>query len=243
VKDEFIATLSHELRTPLNAILGWLHLLQANVVTEARRVQATDVVARNAGVLRRLVEDLLDVSRMSAGQLEIAHDVVQIPAVIEAAVDAVMPLAADKNVRLDVTIDAGLPPVTGDGHRLQQVVVNLLTNAIKFSVEDGGVHVGARMSGGMVQVDVADSGDGIDPAFLPHVFERFRQGDSSTTRSHGGLGLGLAIARHLIELHGGTIRAASDGKGKGATFTFDVPAAVALQLDRPKSDTLTRSVS
>jgi signal transduction histidine kinase len=232
-KDDFTATLSHELRTPLNAILGWLHLLQANVVSEARRVQATDVVARNASVLRRLVEDLLDVSRMSAGHLEIARVPVQLPTVIDAAVDAVMPLAADKNIQVDVTIAPGLPPLMGDAQRLQQVVVNLMTNAIKFSGEDGLVRVQASQSSGMLRVEVADAGEGIDPAFLPHVFERFRQGDSSTTRPHGGLGLGLAIAEHLVDLHAGTISAASDGKGKGATFTVELPVAVELGTELP----------
>jgi signal transduction histidine kinase len=225
-KDEFIATLSHELRTPLNAILGWLHLLQANVVSEARRVQATDVVARNAGVLRGLVEDLLDISRMNAGHLEIARDPVVVASVIDAAVDVVMPLAADKNIQLDVTVAPNLPTVTGDAPRLQQVLVNLLTNAIKFSQDHGAVGVTVAAAGDHVRIEVADSGEGIDPDFLPHLFERFRQGDSSLTRPHGGLGLGLAIAKHLAELHGGTITSASEGKGRGATFTLELPVAV-----------------
>jgi len=243
-KDEFLATLSHELRTPLNAILGWLHLLQVNVVSEARRAQATEVVARNAGALQLLVEDLLDVSRMSSGHLEIARAPVRLSPVINAALDVVMPLAADRNIRLDVAIEPDLPAVSGDAQRLQQAVVNLLTNAIKFSRIDGLVSVHASRSAGALRIVVTDRGEGIDPSFLPHVFDRFRQADSSTTRPHGGLGLGLTIAQHLITLHGGTIEAASDGKGKGATFTIQLPVAPAVAApNRPESDTLTRSVS
>ena len=233
-KDDFIAALSHELRTPLNAILGWMQMLRQNTVPETRRMEAVEIVARNANALARLIEDLLDISRITLGHLELSRTDVDLNAVIRAAVQSLAPSAHDKRIRVETDLEAGLPTVTGDAHRLQQVVWNLVSNAIKFSAEGSSVEVRSSLADGRVQVSVRDHGEGIDPAFLPSVFERFRQADPSPSRRHGGLGLGLSIVKQLVELHGGTVEARSDGPGTGATFTIQLPVPVDARLARPQ---------
>ena len=224
-KDDFIAALSHELRTPLNAILGWMQMLQQNAVPDGRRAEATRIVTRNAGMLARLIEDLLDVSRISMGQLELAREAVNVNAIVHAAAQSVAPAADGRRVRLVMNLDAGLPLVVGDAQRLQQVVWNVLTNAIKFSAEGSAVEVRSWADPGRVCLSVTDRGIGIDPPLLAGVFERFRHG--AAPGAGGGLGLGLSIVKHLTELHGGTVRAHSEGRGTGATFTIELPAAPA----------------
>jgi signal transduction histidine kinase len=224
-KDEFIAALSHELRTPLNAVVGWMQMLQQGIISDAGRLKATDAVARNAGVLARLIEDLLETSRITTGHLELSRTLVDMKAVVQAAVESVMPTAEAKQVAVAVTSGTVVPTVMGDAQRLQQVMWNLLSNAIKFSSAGGKVDVQVSAGDDAVVVRVRDEGYGIAPELLPHVFDRFRQGDSSSTRASGGLGLGLYIAKHLIEEHGGSISAESEGPGLGAVFTIQLPAA------------------
>jgi PAS domain S-box-containing protein len=225
LKDEFLATASHELRTPLNAIVGWVHILQSGApLNDEQRRQAVNAIDRNAKSQTRLIEDLLDVSRMIQGRVSLTVSAIDLRPVIEAAVDTIRHSAAAK----DITIDVDLPPETiaviGDAHRLQQVTWNLLANAIKYTSRGGHVDVSLARERGRAVVRVKDSGEGIDPSFLPHVFEPFRQGASSfSTRS--GLGLGLAIVRRLVDLHGGRIAAESGGPGRGATFTVSLPLA------------------
>jgi PAS domain S-box-containing protein len=226
MKDEFLAILSHELRTPLNAVMGWAHMLSASGLSEDKRQQAIDTILRNAQAQSRLIEDLLDMSRIISGRLSLRLGVVNLQDVVEAAVNVVRPTAAARGVALAVAVESPPPhDVCGDPGRLQQVVLNLLTNAIKFTAAGGRVDVRLSRTRDAFEVSVQDTGVGIAPEFLPHVFDRFRQADSSFTRGHGGLGLGLSITRSLIEMHGGTIGAASDGAGRGATFSISVPAA------------------
>ena len=223
VKDRFLATLSHELRTPLNAALGWARLLAEVPEPNERVSRATQAIYRNLLIQTRLVSDIMDVSRAAAGTLALQRAPVDLAAVVEAAVDTVRDAASARRVRFEVTGLAPPPTISGDAQRLQQVVWNLLDNAVKFSGHDCVVHVTLRRRARAVELDVADDGPGIDPAFLPHVFEEFRQADDSVTRVHGGLGLGLAIARHIVERHGGTIVAANRHEG-GAVFTISLPA-------------------
>jgi signal transduction histidine kinase/ActR/RegA family two-component response regulator len=226
LKDEFLATVSHELRTPLNAILGWARMLRSTQLPPDRARDAIATVERNALALAHIIDDLLDVSRIVAGTLHLAPLPVDLVAVAQAALDGVRPLATTKDIQL--AFSSNLPAsetVSGDADRLQQVIGNLLANAIKFAPEGGRVGVFIGRSNGYVEVRVVDTGQGISPDFLPHVFERFRQADDTTTRRHAGLGLGLAIVRQLVELHGGTVHAASDGLGRGATFTVRLPVA------------------
>jgi signal transduction histidine kinase len=223
-KDEFLATLSHELRTPINAIIGWTHMLREMRLPDQTREKALDTVQRNAQIQAQLIDDLLDMSRIVAGKGRLDMRRLELTQVIDAALNVVRPSASDRNLLLHTTVPPNLPRVNGDAERLQQVLCNLLTNAIKFTPEGGRIEVEARSVQGTVQLAVKDSGVGIDHEFLPYVFERFRQADASTTRAHGGLGLGLSIAKSLIELHGGTIRADSDGPQRGATFTITLPA-------------------
>ncbi|MBV9928431.1 MAG: PAS domain-containing protein [Acidobacteria bacterium] len=223
LKDEFLAMLSHELRTPLTAILGWAKLLADGQVAEGRVADAFAAIYRNARTQAQLVDDLLDVSRVITGKLRIEVVPVRLASVVESAAAVVRPAAAAKGVTLDVAADADVPTVGGDPARLQQVVWNLLSNAVKFTPTGGRVEARVRRAGSQVEVAVTDTGQGIEPDFLPHVFERFRQGEMGTTRRHGGLGLGLAIVRHLVELHGGTVRAESEGHGKGSTFILRLP--------------------
>jgi signal transduction histidine kinase/CheY-like chemotaxis protein len=222
-KDEFLATLSHELRTPLNAILGWTRMLRLGHLEESRRVTALEVIERNARAQVQLIEDLLDVSRIITGKLRLDMKAIAVNPVIEEAVNTVRPSADAKGVRLISQSDPHVGAIFAAPDRLQQIIWNLLSNAIKFTPTGGLVELRAARVGNAVRLTVRDTGVGIQPAFLPHVFERFRQADSTTTRSHSGVGLGLAIVRHLVELHGGTISAASEGEGKGATFTVTFP--------------------
>ena len=226
LKDEFLATVSHELRTPLNAIMGWARMLGSKQLSPERSVQAIAIVERNALVLAHIIDDLLDVSRIVAGALSLVSEQADLALLTHAAVEAVRPMAAVKNVHLRFVPDlSDLSIVRGDVERLQQVIWNLLANAIKFTPDGGTVDVFIEPAGDHVQVRVVDTGQGISQDFLPHVFERFRQADGSTTRRHSGLGLGLAIARQLVELHGGTLQADSPGQGRGATFTMRLPIA------------------
>jgi PAS domain S-box-containing protein len=223
LKDEFLATVSHELRTPLTAMLGWAHLLRVNQLDEEGREHAVTVIERNARSQQQLIEDLLDVSRIITGKLRLDVRPIDPAALIEAAVEAVLPAAEAKRIRIRKMIDTGASFVSGDPARLQQVVWNLLSNAIKFTPHGGNVAVQLKHINAHVEISITDSGDGIKSEFLPFVFDRFRQADGSTSRLHGGLGLGLAIVRHLVELHGGTVRAESEGEGQGATFTVNLP--------------------
>lgn len=224
LKDEFLATVSHELRTPLNAILGWARMLGSTPLPPDRARHAVMVIERNAAALAHLIDDLLDVSRMVAGTLRVAPQPVDLTAVAQAAIDAVEPLAAIKHVQLVFSpARPAVDPVHGDAGRLEQVIWNLLANAIKFTPEGGRVEVVIERSNGQIEVRVVDTGQGISPDFLPHVFERFRQAAGATTRREAGLGVGLAIVRQLVELQGGTVHAASPGLGRGATFTVRLP--------------------
>jgi signal transduction histidine kinase len=224
LKDEFLATLSHELRTPLNAILGWVELLRSDRVTEERRAHAAGVVARNATFLTRLVEDLLDVSRIAAGQVQLQVGTVDVAKVAHRAVETTSETAKKKGVTVTAALDGSQAcTVTADPERLQQIINNLVANAVKFTPPGGLVHVCVTPTNGRVEVVVRDTGRGIGPDFLPHVFDRFRQEDATSTREHGGLGLGLSIARELAQLHGGSITADSAGVGQGAAFTLTLP--------------------
>ena len=224
LKDEFIAMVSHELRTPLNAVLGWARMLIWKPLSEARAREAVETIERNAVSLTRIIDDLLDVSRIMAGTLRLTPRPVDLVAVTRAALDVVSPVAAAKRIDLKLTADDSLVElVNGDTGRLQQVIENLLTNAIKFTPEGGRVDVWVQPAGSEMEVKVVDTGQGIGADFLPHAFERFRQADGAATRHHGGLGLGLAIVRKLVELHGGTVHATSEGEGRGATFTIRLP--------------------
>jgi signal transduction histidine kinase/ActR/RegA family two-component response regulator len=226
VKDEFLTTLSHELRTPLNAVVGWTRILRSGTATGALLARGLEVVQRNADAQVRLIEDMLDMSRMMSGRLRVELRRMDIVAVAVAAVDVVAPAAATKAVEIRTQFDHDLPLVYGDPDRLQQVVWNLLSNAVKFTGSGGRIDLRLSERHGRVVLAVHDSGEGIAPEFLPHVFERFRQADGTSTRRHGGLGLGLALVRHLVELHGGTVRADSEGLGRGATFSVVLPAVV-----------------
>ena len=229
VKDEFLATLSHELRTPLNAILGWARLLRLGKLDENARVRALDTIERNASAQAQLIEDLLDVSRIISGKFQVEASPVDLPSITEAALDAVRLAAEAKSIDLVARLDP-VPQITGDPTRLQQVVWNLLSNAIKFTPKGGWVRVSLATVDSYVEIEVADNGEGIRADFLPYVFDRFRQADGTTTRQHSGLGLGLAIVRHLVELHGGSVRAESEGEGRGALFSVRLPVAAV----RPK---------
>jgi signal transduction histidine kinase/DNA-binding response OmpR family regulator len=226
-KDEFLATLSHELRTPLTAILGWARLLRGGKLPEGTAGGALETIERNAKAQSQLIDELLDVSRIVTGKLRLDTRPVELARVIEAAVESVRPAARAKKIRLEVALEPLGVPLLGDAGRLQQVAWNLLSNAVKFTPEGGRVGVLLRRAGSDAEVKVEDTGQGIGADFLPHVFDRFRQADGSTTRQYGGLGLGLAIARHLVELHGGAISADSEGEGRGASFTVRLPLAAA----------------
>jgi signal transduction histidine kinase len=226
LKDEFLATVSHELRTPLNAILAWAQALRTTQLPPERAGHAIATIERNALALGHIIDDLLDVSRIVAGTLHVAREPVDLVAVAQATLDAVRPLAVTKSVQLAFSPDLpAIETVSGDAGRLAQVMSNLLANAIKFTPEGGRIDVFIAPSKDHLEVRVVDTGEGISPDLLPHVFDRFRQADGATTRRHTGLGLGLAIVRDLVELHGGTVHAASPGVGRGATFTVRLPIA------------------
>jgi signal transduction histidine kinase/CheY-like chemotaxis protein len=235
LKDEFLAAVSHELRTPLNAILGWLQILRTAPATPGMQERALGSLERNARAQARLIEDLLDISRIVSGKLHLKTGIVDLVTVVDAAIEVVRPAADAKHI----TIERRLPPdpcvVTGDADRLQQIVWNLLSNAVKFTPSGGRVEIQARQEGGTCLIEVRDSGIGISKDFLPYVFDRFRQADGSMTRQQGGLGLGLAIVRELVELHGGTVSASSDGHERGATFSIRLPrlAAAAVRQAEP----------
>jgi len=227
LKDEFLATVSHELRTPLNAITGWVHLMRSGKLSQTDMERGLETIQRNAESQSRLINDLLDVSRIISGQLRLDVRPVALPGIVNAVIDTVRPTADAKGVSLHCSLDADVESVAGDPERLQQVVWNLLTNAVKFSDKGGEVSVGLQRTGDRVKLTVSDVGAGIAPDFLPYVFHPFRQAESTTTRSHPGLGLGLAIVRHLVELHGGRVSAASPGEGRGATFSVILPSVSA----------------
>jgi signal transduction histidine kinase len=220
-KDEFLAILSHELRTPLNAILGWARMLRLRPEDQDTADRALTAIERNAESQARLVEDLLDMARIVTGKLKLNIEPIEIAAVAEAALDAVRPAADAKGVQLTARLDAGRLPARGDAARLQQVVWNLLTNAVKFTPSGGHVELLASSSNDLITICVQDDGEGIGPELLPHIFNRYRQGQNPVS----GLGLGLAIAREVIELHGGSLVAHSDGVGRGARFEMRLPAA------------------
>jgi signal transduction histidine kinase/ActR/RegA family two-component response regulator len=237
LKDEFLATLSHELRTPLNAIVGWTHVLRNGTPEAAVMREGLDVIARNARAQAQIVEDLLDMNGIMAGRIRLDVRPVDLAKVLNEALDSVRPAAEAKGVRLQSILDPNGGPVSGDPGRLQQVFWNLLANGIKFTPRGGKVQVILERVSSHLEISVADTGEGIPEHFLPHVFDRFRQADASTTRRHGGLGLGLAISRQLVELHGGTIRATSAGANQGARFIVNLPlSAVATGKEAPGAE-------
>jgi PAS domain S-box-containing protein len=225
MKNEFLATLSHELRTPLNAILGWSQLIRREQDKETLE-EGLDIIERNARIQVQLIEDLLDMSRIISGKLRLDVQTIDPVLIIDAALETVTPSAAAKGVRIVKVLDSIAGPVAGDANRLQQVVWNLLSNAVKFTNKGGRIHVLLKRVNSQIEITVSDTGKGIEAEFLPHIFERFRQADASTTRRYGGLGLGLSIVKQLVELHGGTISAASAGPGLGSTFTMTLPTLV-----------------
>jgi signal transduction histidine kinase len=226
-KDEFLATLSHELRTPLNAILGWSQLLASGQLDEPTRRRAIEIIGRNTRLQAHLIDDLLDISRIVTGKLRLELRSVPVRTIVDSAIESALPAAENKGVslvgRVADDIVAGSDTILCDPARMQQVIWNLLSNAIKFTPEGGRVRLSVERRGHAIVIKVTDTGGGIEPEFLPHVFDRFRQQDPGSTRKHGGLGLGLSIVRHLVELHAGSIEASSEGQGRGATFTVTVP--------------------
>ncbi len=233
-KDEFLAVLSHELRTPLNAILGWTHMLRRGTLKATAVDRALDVIERNAKLQMQLIGDLLEVSQIISGKLRLDVHPVDLAPLTAASLDAFQPAACAKDIGLESHIEP-VRPILGDPARLQQILWNLLSNAVKFTPQRGRVHIGLVQAGAAAQITVADSGVGIEPAFLPYVFDRFRQADSSYARTFGGLGLGLAIVRQLVQLHGGTVTVQSAGKELGSTFTVTLPSLTAT-LDSASSD-------
>ena len=223
LKDEFLATISHELRNPLNAILGWAHMMRLGNLTAANNERAVETIYRNAKSQSQLVADLLDVSRIISGKLRLDVRTVDLISIVNAAVDSIRPAADAKSIRVQTLLDPAAGPISGDADRLQQIVWNLLTNAVKFTPKGGRIQVKVQRIDSHVEIVVSDSGIGINKEFLPHVFDRFRQADASITRTHGGLGLGLSIVHQLVDLHGGTVRVDSKGEGTGATFTIALP--------------------
>ena len=223
LKDEFLATLSHELRTPLNAVIGWARMLQSGRLDQNSATHALEVIERNAWAQKQIIEDILDVSRVITGKLQLKVSPVDLVAIVDAALDAVRPAMEAKEIKIETLLDSSLRLISGDPDRLQQVIWNILSNAAKFTPAGGKVEIAVGQNNAHVEIQVRDTGPGIDEAFLPHVFERFRQADGSTTRTHGGLGLGLAIVRHLVELHGGTIAVDNRSDGPGAVFTIRLP--------------------
>ena len=225
-KDEFLAVLSHELRTPLNAIVGYSRLLRGGILSGEKAARGLETLERNATWLTQIVEDVLDVSRIVSGKIRLDVQPVELPLIIENAVATVQPAADAKGVRLQAIVDPNVGPVAGDPGRLQQVVWNLVSNAVKFTPKHGRVQVRIERVNSHAEIVVSDTGVGIPADFIPYVFERFRQAEAGTTRKTGGLGLGLAIVRHIVEMHGGTVEASSAGEGKGATFRVRLPVMI-----------------
>src|SRR5262249_3927569 len=235
MKDEFLATISHELRTPLTAILGWATMLTRGSVSEFQTRRALQVIEQSAKSQAGLVDDILDTSRIITGRLKLDAHPLEIETVFQAAIDVIRPSAEAKRIALHVFIDQRGSIVLGDATRLQQVIWNLLSNAVKFTNEGGRIEARLSRTEGQIEISVTDTGMGIDPQFMPYVFDRFRQADSTSTRKYGGLGLGLAIVRHVVEMHGGTVDASSPGKGQGATFKVRFPIAspeIVLQAEK-----------
>jgi CheY-like chemotaxis protein/nitrogen-specific signal transduction histidine kinase len=235
LKDEFLAVLSHELRTPLNAILGWARMLRAGTLPAENVPRALETIERNAQAQAQLIEDLLDVSRIVSGKLRLEMRTVDIADVVRETLETVQPTADARGVALTSAIGS-VGPVSGDAHRLQQVIWNLLSNSIKFTPRGGTVHVGVQQDGGLVRISVTDTGQGIDREFLPYVFDRFRQAAAGAKTKRTGLGLGLAIVRHLVEAHAGSVNAISDGHGTGATFAVELPVMVGRTVTVAEGD-------
>ena len=233
LKDEFLATLSHELRTPLNAVLGWSEILLSRTTVDADTRRGLETIVRNARSQAQLIEDLLDMNRIVSGKIRLDVQPVELVSIIEAALESMGPSAAAKSITVKKTMAPDASPMLGDPNRLQQIVWNLLSNAVKFTPKGGSIDVTSRRVGSHVEISVQDTGMGIAPEFLPHLFERFRQADSSLTRRFGGLGIGLSIVKHLVELHGGSITAKSRGSGKGATFVVSLPLRAVREVDGP----------
>src|SRR5579872_456976 len=226
MKDEFLAVLSHELRTPLNAIVGYARLLRGGVISHEKAERGLETLERNATWLSQIIEDVLDVSRIVSGKIRLDVQPVELPRIVDNAVATIHPAADGKGIRIQTTIDPNVGPVSGDPDRLQQVVWNLVSNAVKFTPRGGRIQVRLERVNSHIEITVSDTGVGISPEFLPYVFDRFRQAESGTTRKTGGLGLGLAIVRHIVEMHGGTVLATSAGQDQGATFTVRLPLMI-----------------
>lgn len=236
-KDQFLSTLSHELRTPLNAVYGWATMLERGQLGEEQARRAVQIILRNVNAQVRLIDDLLDLSQVTSGRLRLAVQPVDLRSVIEDALDGIRPAAEAKNIRLQPVLASPGGPVSGDPDRLQQIVWNLLSNAVKFTPKGGRVQVQLQRVKSHVEIVVSDTGQGIQPELLPQIFDRFRQGDSSSTRAHGGLGVGLALVRHLVELHGGIVFAESPGEGRGTTFVVKLPLMIANPAEPPAKGT------
>ena len=245
LKDEFLATASHELRTPLTAVVGWSRMLRTGKLDAENSARALEAIERNATLQTKLIDDLLDVSRIITGKLTLDRRPIEIAHVVSDAVNTVRPAADAKNIAIETSFDAQAGPVLGDANRLQQVMWNLLSNAVKFTPKNGRIEVALQRVNSEVEISIGDSGEGISSDFLPYVFDRFRQGDGKTTRLHSGLGLGLAIVRQLVELHGGTVKAQSDGPGRGSIFKLRLPVLSINSVPGSKTDpsdlTLTRA--
>lgn len=231
LKDQFLSTISHELRTPLTSVMGWISMLRSGRLDEAKIVRALETIDRNVKWQAQLIEDLLDISRIVNGKMRLELKPLNLASVIHDAVDSIMPTAEAKGLRLQVVIDPGTGSVVGDYDRLQQVIWNLLANAVKFTPAGGRIRIELERGESQTEITVSDTGIGVNPQFLPFIFERFAQEDSSNTRAYGGLGMGLSIVKYIIELHGGTVRAASEGTGKGSAFTIMLP----LTKKRPEA--------
>jgi signal transduction histidine kinase/CheY-like chemotaxis protein len=236
-KDEFLAFVAHELRTPLNAILGWAQLMRFEMGNEAQRTRAGEVIERSALAQSRIINDILDVSRIITGNLQLDMQSLDFAAVVRAGIEAARPAIDTKGIHLDTMLDESIGAVIGDSSRLQQVVGNILSNSIKFTPAGGRIGISLNRAGDLARLIVTDTGDGISPGFLPFVFDRFRQAEGEMTRRQGGLGLGLAIVNHLVKLHGGTVEASSEGEGKGSAFTMNLPLAPDSQVEPNVSDT------
>jgi PAS domain S-box-containing protein len=230
LKDEFLAIVSHEVRTPLNSIAGWIQMLRSGKLDEEHTAKALESIDRNAALQGTIITELLETSRIVTGNLKLDSKPIAVPSLIEAAIEIVRPAAEAKSIQIEPALDISAGPIWGDSGRLQQVFWNLLSNAVKFTPKDGRIKVRVERDNSNAVVIVKDNGEGIDPDFLPYVFERFRQADATTSRSFGGLGLGLSIVRSVVEMHGGSVRAESEGKGRGATFTITLPIMTASEL-------------